>query len=357
MTLSMEVNGIVYNDALSIEVVRSINNFPAYFYVRSSANINDRLPVKVGDAVNILADGTQIFNGFIEDIGVSYDSSSHTISISGRERVADIVDSTVTGNKVFTGPINFKDVIRQVLDAGNMQDIDIIDETGVSLDFAAGERLEAEVGQTIFNFLEPYASKLQVIISSDEAGNLLLLRAGQEHSGLSLVNGENILSASLSKNTAYRFNEYIARAQLNPLSDDNASIEDVSSQVGSSGIDDEIRTSRILEFNVEEDMTSEQSEGRAQFEANIRRVNSVKYTCKVQGHSVNGKPFKINTLASVNDSFCGISADLLIHSITYKLSLNGGSTSALSMTNRDAYTLQAIQDAREAARELTGDGF
>ena len=98
-----------------------------------------------------------------------------------------------------------------------------------------------------------------------------------------------------------------------------------------------------------------QSFNRAKFEANIRRANSVNYSCAIQGHSINGKPFKINTLAFVDDDFCNISSELLIHTIEYRYSLNQGSTSMLQMTYKDAYTLQAQQEARDAARQLVGD--
>lgn len=355
--LRMEVNGNVYKDAINISVTRSVNNFCGYFEASSSLNVENLLPLKLGDAITVLADEKLIFNGYIEQLQVQYDSESHEISIAGRDRVCDALDSTVTGDKVFKGPTNLKSVLRAVLDAGGMSAIGIIDEAGGIPDFGDGDTVEAEVGQTIFEFLEPYARKLQVIMTSNEDGDILLMRAGTVHSGLSLVNGENILQASLKKTDDKRFNKYIAKSALNPISNDDADPVDVVSQSGTTATDSDIRSTRVKEFNTEEDMDNDTSFNRANFEANIRRSNSLNYSCVVQGHSINDMPFKINTIATVSDGFADIGGDLLIHTIEYKYSLNGGSLSVFQMTYKDAYTLQAQQSARDAARQLTAGAF
>lgn len=355
MALSIEVNGVLYEDTLNIRVNRSMHNFMGYFEADVSANANEVLPVKEGDAVKIFADGSPILNGFIETVEVSYDATSHSIYLSGRDRTGDAFDSTVSGDKVFSAPNSLKDIIRLVLDAGNMQYIGVNEFASDIPDFADGETIEAEVGQTIINFLEPYARKLQVVMTTDENGDISLMRAGTVSSGLRLAKGRNILSASFKKKGDKVFNKYTAVSQLDPIANDEAPAGEIVSQSGSTTIDNKVRSSRVLEFNTEEDTNNEVSFNRAKFEANIRRANSVNYSCAIQGHSINGKPFKINTLAFVDDDFCNISSELLIHTIEYRYSLNQGSTSMLQMTYKDAYTLQAQQEARDAARQLVGD--
>ncbi len=357
MALTIEVNGTVYEDALNIRVNRSVHNFCGYFEADTSANPEERLPIKVGDAVRIFADGVSILNGFAELVEVSYDGASHSLYIFGRDRTADAFDSTVSGDKVFKAPNSLEGILRLVLDAGNMTGIGINVLADDIDDFASGESIEAEVGQTIFNFLEPYARKQQVVMTSDENGDIILMRAGTTHSGLRLARGKNILSASFRKKNDKLFNKYIARSQVDPLANDDYPASDIVSQSGETAIDPTIRDSRIIEFNTEEEMNNDTSFNRAEFEANIRRANSVNYSCSVYGHSLNGVPFKVNELAFVDDDFCNISSDLLIHSIEYSYSLSSGSITKFQMTYKDAFTLQAQQEAREASRQTVGSDF
>ena len=357
MALSMEVNGILYEDALNISVSRSMHNLAGFFEANATANNEELIPVKIGDAIRIFADGTSILNGFVEALEINYDSASHSIYLFGRDRTGDMFDSTVSGPKTYIAPNSFSGVLRSALDAGNMSYIGINNQATDAPDFTDGERLDAEVGQTIHSFLDAYARKLQIVMTTDENGDVLLARAGTVQSGLRLSLGGNIKSASFKKKYNNIFNKYIARSQIDPLSSDDTPAIDVVSQTGSITVDNSVRPSRIIEFNTEEDADNVTSFNRAEFEANIRRANSINYSCVVQGHSVNGSPMKINTLAFVDDAFAGISSDLLIHSIEYSYSLNSGSTTKLQMTYKDAYTLNADRDAREAARQLVGDDY
>lgn len=356
--LLLEINGSVYENATSIRVYRSLYNFLGQFDAYTTANENDALPVKVGDVVRVLADRSPIFNGYIESIGVRYDNGSHEISISGRDKTCDVLDSTVFGQKTYKGAINLKSVAEKVLLNNGISGISVLDQSLTNVyDFKSGERIQAEVGQTIYEFLDKYARKIQVVMTTNEDGNIVFYRGSAEDSGLNLKFGENILSASFSKKNSDRFNKYIARSQLDPLSNQSLSADDIVNQTGQTAVDSEIRQGRILEFNTEEEMNNDLSFDRAAFEANIRRANSINYSCVVQGHSVNGSIFKVNSLAYVSDDFCKIASKMLIHSVEYSYSLGSGSRTKLEMTYKDAFTLDAQQKQRDQARQSVGDEF
>lgn len=360
--LTVEVNGNVYEQAVSVSVSRSIHNFMGHFQVTSSADPDNTLPIKAGDAVQILADGSVILNGFIDRLRMTQSSTNHIINFGGRDRTSDAYDSSVFDQKSFQGPISFKDVLRNVLDGNRLQGIEIIDEAGDIEDFGETEIIGAEVGETIFNFLEPYARKQQFIFTTNEEGNILLMRTGTQRLGIDLtrlINSteNNILRSSVSIDIEKRFNTYVARSQLNPFAQgDEATPAMIVDQNGQT-LDQSIRTSRILEFNTEEDLDNDNSFNRAEFEANVRRASSLNYECTVQGNSINGVPFKVNRLTFVRDEFAQISSDMLIHTINFEYSLEGGSTTTLHMTFPDAYSLQAEQNARDSTRTNLAEGF
>ena len=360
--LTIEVNGVNYETALSIRVRRSIHNFLGFFDVESSTDPKNLLPIKVGDEIKVLADGKQILFGFVDRLKMRQSAEDHTITFSGRDRTSDVFDSTVTGDLKFQGPISFIDVLRQTLDAGNLNAIDIIDEVGFIDNFTDQDTIAYEVGTTIFNFMEPYARKQQFLMTTNETGNILLMRGSSENLGIDLIHQvnnlqNNVISSTYEKNIELRFNRYIAKSQLNPFGSD-AEPADIADQSGESPPDSEIRTSRIMTFNVEEDANNDVSFNRAEFEANIRRANSLNYSAVVQGHTVNGEILKVNRIAFVRDDFAGfVSSKMLVHTIEFNYSLRTGSTTTLSLTFPDAFTLAVEQSARDAARSELGGGF
>ena len=361
--LSIEVNGVVYDDAIEISVSRSLRDFTGSFQATSSANPQNQLPVKMNDAIKVLADGVAIFTGFIDVLGVRKSASEHSITFGGRDKTSDIYDSSIVLGEGFEDQKDFIDVFKLALKGNNITGIDIINEAGTIQPLTDDDILTAEVGDSVYDFIEPYARKQSIVVTSNEDGNVLLLRGGTQRIGLNLIHKidgaqNNVLSSSLSKNYEDRYNSYTAKSQLNPYTQTGeATTEEITDQEGVSDNDSEIRTSRTLIFNAEEDMNSDDSFNRAKFENNIRRANSLNYSCVVQGHSVGGVPFKINRLAFIQDDFCGVSGDKLLHTIEFDYSLQGGSKTFLEFTNSDAYTLQAEQSARAQAREDMGGDF
>jgi len=361
--LTAEINGNIYSDAVAIGCSRSLKQLYGRFNIIATANKDDALPVKYGDIVKILADGNVILVGYIENISVNYGERNHIIRISGFDRTVDMSDSSVTGQKTFNGNIGFEDIARTVLDNGNMDFIDIVNEAGEITDFTSNDIINAEVGQSIFDFLEKYARKKQFILTTNENGDLLMCRASNDRLGANLVhlkgnNTNNVLNASFNIGGGNRYNKYICRSQLNPYSQSgNIKAQNIANQSGETGIDEFVRTSRILEFVTEHDEDNASVSDRAQFEANTRRANSVDYTANVQGHSIDGNPFKVNRLAFINDDYANISSDMLLHTINYIYSVDEGSITELSFSYPDAFSLNAKQSEKAKARSKIGDGF
>jgi len=358
--LTLRVNGIEYNQAISISFRRTLKELCGFFECETTATRFNILPVKIGDRIEVLADGVRVLNGYIERLTVNQGPTEHIINISGRDRTCDIGDSTVQKVREFIGPLPFATLARRVLDNGNMNYIRIVNEAGTIDDFTSGTVVSAEVGETIFDFLNKYAARQKFLLTTNGDGDLVFLRAQNAFLQLNLQrlqnnSGNNILSSSLDIDYTKRFYTYTAHSQENPI-ESSADEEQIVSSIGSS-TDNEIRPSRNLDFITEEDETNIGSFNRAQFEANINRANSLNYKCVVHGHTINGSPYEINRLAEINDDFCQISAQMLLHTITMSYDLNNGSNTELEFTYQDAYTLQALRDQAEASRENTADSF
>lgn len=360
--IEIEVDGIRLTEFISARVTRSIATASGSFSVKIPARENQPVPIKVEQKVLILIDGCPAINGFIESVNIRYDSRSHSIDFSGRDRTADFIDSSVNSSLDITPPITLAALLQVTLANMGLSAISVIDDVSPE-EFGEELDISAEIGQTGFEFIEPFSRARQVLLTSDGQGNLRLVRAGTRRSGSALVNKidggsqNNILSGSFSIDNSNRFNKYIAKSQ-DVFSGENVSA-DPADGIDNEGeaTDSEIRTSRVKIFEAEENMDSDSAGRRAAWDSNLNRAKAKKLSVQVQGHNANGVVWEPNQLARVADDFSDIQSDMLIEQVEYQYDNNSGSTTNLSLVPPDSYLVQAEVSAEQARLAILGDDF
>jgi len=338
MTIAIQLNNSTLAGFTEASVERSMTSIAGGFSIMTPARPDEPYPVKTGDDISILVDGEIFLTGFVEVVNVSYSGTSHNITFSGRDLTGDIIDSTLGDIKELQTPITFEEVVRQVTG------LEVINEVGAIKEFKEGELVSGDIGQTIFNFINSYAKKAQVLLTTNGLGQIVITRTGTTLNPNNLKNVKNnktnnIIAASGSVSTRERFNKYTARSQLNPA----AAVFDESPETVVSPLalatDSDIRTIRKLEFNAEESLNSEQLQDRVDWESNIRRARSDTANITVPMHSANGKVWIPNELVYVKDEFLSIDSEMLIESVRFKFSNTTGSTTTLKVAPPDAYSL------------------
>lgn len=365
MTLKVKVNGIVYENFIQAEVTRSMESLSGAFSFSSTITETSNFPIKKGDQVDILADGIPILKGYIEKISGNYNSSAHDITLTGRSRVCDIIDSSVIAAHTFKGGSSLVDIMKTVLSDLGLSSISVTDKTDGISAFTSSEITAAALGDKAFSFIESYARKRQVLLNDDGEGNIILTRGGVEtqdravlmhKAGSYLYN--NILSSSFTDDDTERYNSYTAYSQLNPAALSIGTVPKTAVNQKGMASDTDIRTTRKIVFNTEESSDNTTAADRATWEANVRRAKSLSYKPVVQGHSIKpGILWRPNIKVMVEDDFWGISAYLLVRGVTYTYSLDGGSITTLDMTYNDAYILQASVTSKAKATEKVGEGL
>jgi prophage tail gpP-like protein len=352
MSLTVEINGIVYKNFVTARVTRSMRTLLGDFEFIATANTANVLPLKVGDQVKILADGATVMTGYADPLEIEYSVGSHSFSVSGRDIAQDLVDSTLKGAKNFSGG-TLTNLIEKVIANLGIPIKVINNVTGLEPFESISS---ATVDQRAFEFLESYSRKRQVLLTTDSDSNIVITRTATELSGIYLNHVKfdaerlnNILSARISFNNTNRFNTYQARGNDNPSLGDSFSITSTPEEIvsiKSSAVDSKIRSTRFFEFTAEESMRASDLGKRAQWEANIRRANSFSYTCVIQGYSDSfGNVWKPNTLVVVDDQFMGVQSKLLISDVVFMYDRRNGSTTELTLTLPDAFSVQAELDA------------
>jgi prophage tail gpP-like protein len=313
MSLFIRRDGEDYINFINASVTKSMENVCGAFTFNTTVDENNRFPMKMGDPVEVFADDQKVLTGFIEKISASYDSSSHNITMSGRGKLCDFVDSTISTESLeFQENVSIVEIAKLLLSDIGI-DVEVINEAGNIDNFNSFDIESIEIGESGFEFLEKLARKRQILITSDEDGNLVFIRASSTLLNAILKNkigeeGNNIYSSSIDIDHTNIFNSYIAMSQLNPSNQaSNTGHNELASQISIAAVNNQVRSTRKLTFNSEENSDSFTANDRAIWEANIRRSRSISYEAIVQGQSQNSVLWEPNFLVDIDDDFAGIS--------------------------------------------------
>jgi prophage tail gpP-like protein len=360
----LEVNGTSYEGFTSVSATRSIETMSGSFDFNTTINNVSSFPIRVGDSCRVIVEGVPVVTGFVEVVNISYNANSHSITIQGRDRTADVIDSSLQDEIHFDGTVSLKRIIERVVSNLGITNIKVNDKSGGISNFE--DRQSGEIGMAAFQFIEQYARKRQVLLTTDGAGNIDIIRGAGVGINSRLVNvvgrnDSNILSSNMSYNYSDRFYKYVFESQGSFSFFNTGGETDANTMVNRSEFarDSKIRKTRSLTLNAESSLDGQTDKQRAQWECNIRRARSQTYSARMQGFVAPSDNiiWAPNQLVNIQDEFADVNAEMLIKSVTYSQSIGEGSTSSLEFVVKDAYTLQAEQDALEANANKLGDIF
>jgi hypothetical protein len=375
--ISVQIEGKNYDTIIDASIKRDIENLCNTFNITFSTSDDiGNFPVDIinpSNKVVIAIDDEPLITGYVDSIDIRYSYNSHIITIAGRDRTADLVDSLVDV-KQYNSTVTLPDLIKQVcqslgfevsnnplLRSSASNSISIINNFGVIEPFNNSDILRAQLGQSAFEVIHRYAAKRNVLINTDPDGNIVLVKIGGEVTTTILQNvrsgnENNIKNASVSYNYANRFNQYTVKSRVSqgggmqfaagqggekgdPLPKATASV-----QVGTS-FDNQIRSTRKFIYVNSSSMNSGFCKKRADWENNVRLKKSRIYSCDIFGFRQNNNEilslnplWSPNQITYVNDEFAGINEEMLIKSVEYRQDSSSGSITKLELVDEKAYT-------------------
>lgn len=368
MSITIVVDGVEYTGFTpSVQVTKSIEDFCGSFTFDTVSSTNVTFPIKVGQSCQIFVEGQQVINGFVEQINVNYSASDHAITINGRDRTCDIIDSTLGENLEFTAPFTLKQIIEKVLSILGLSDIKVLQNVVID-SFTDADKGESAMAMSAFDFIEEYARLRQVLITTTGDGNIELYRTQDAIEYSSIISLEpqtaaSILNASANYDITRRYNKYIARSQQNDGALDNFTEQDVESGTDVFGqkIDKDIRSSRVYNFFAENPLKDNtEAVKRAKWEANYRKSQGFIYNVVLRGFiplNDQNTIWQPNRLIQVDDPFADILSTLLISNVQYNFSLTEGSRTSLKLVSRDAFTLELERPRHEELSETEGTRY
>ena len=334
----LEVDGVRYEGFTDIAVNSAMENFSSSFAFTTTIKenkqgkiIND---IKLGQKAKVFIDNILIITGFIEDI-----DKEDSKTASGRDVGCDIIDSDIIQKSY--NQRNFERLVNLVL-KNNGFSIKVINKVGI-LNLEANETIKTEQGQSIFDFLDNYAKKLQVLLKMDRNGNLNIIREDNDVVKNMLINNytadTNILSSRLKLKTIDRFNVIEIYSQGNNKTHSKTGI----SQKGKA-TDPQIRATRRKILTIDTASESKSLKALAEWNIQLRRAKGSRYTCTTLGfYSSNNTLWQPNTLVDVIDYHKEVQGTFLIQGVTFNQSLQGSFTN-LDIVEQGSFSVGLIKN-------------
>ena len=350
-----EINGIRYSGFTEVSINNSLEAFASSFTASlvSKEVVDDSRqslsPIKLQDEVAIYIDNDLVLTGYVETLDVSYDNNSHMIIVGGRDKASDLIDSSAKPNS-YKNIKTMTRLIEKVLVDNGYSNI-TVSKSDSSIDDSLEEQetVHVELGETIFTFLDRYARKAQILITTDNKGNLVITREGKStiNSDLISIKGSelnNIKKANISLNTndRFRFIEMYSAAN-------NETFDKISVNQNAIGEDTAIRSPRRLIVLPQEASKTDILKNAVKWQINVRRAKGLRYNCTVANYrdkDEEGNLWTVNTLINVSDDKCNLNGQYLVASVTYNKSLEGTTTN-LTLVNKGCFTndpLSLVQD-------------
>lgn len=288
-----------------------------------------------GDSCEILIGDDLVFTGWIETPNIGHAAREHTIEAGGRSKTCDIVDCSCLP------PYQFKNrTLEQIAIAlCEPYGVRVLDWTETTDKI---KRFSPETGETVFDALERLARDGQVLLTDDEAGNLVITRVGTEK-GPDFKHPGNILRAQLLTDVSQRFSEYTVKGQT--VGDDENYGAVVAHAAGEAqDFEAVVGRRRVRVIRGERQMNPAACKRRAIWEAVTRAGRSAQVEITVRGwRDADGNLYRKNTISHVEDPVIGVDADLLVVGVTYTLD-SEGTLAVLRMAPPGAYeTIEPVK--------------
>lgn len=352
----LEINDKAFEDFVSYRVESNLFQASDTFSFEIS---NSEIDITEGDKCVLKVNGKKELVGVIERIEESYDHQSHTITLSGRDIMGQVVNTYIE-NKFTT----LKDMTLQDLAEYLLADVPYVDRCNIiygegdknrivalqqkeSLLGAESEYKQFQItpGQTVFEALRIYALSEGKLFFALPAGTFVFgepVRDGKALFSLTAKNsgqGNNATKGRRIRDIAERYSKtvIVARSDRDGIFDEIfGSSESQKGEV----IDDTFPKSDFYKpFVAFADTRSTDYTNRAKFLVAKQRFNGNQLEYTVQGHSQNGINWQPNAIVHVDDEIMNgkIKGDFLIYARTFEKSKKTGTLTTLRLSTKGVF--------------------
>lgn len=335
-TLALLVDGQRHEGWTDVEVVLSLEQVSGGFsisltekWLDGSGGLVGR-PVDPGAACRVEIAGQVVIDGYIDTAAVSIDGDGHTLSVQGRDKTADLVDSAAVHEPDEWRGETLEDIAARLAEPFGVT-VTAKADTGAAFDDPNPFKIQQ--GETAFDAIDRACRLRGIIPVPDGKGGLLLTRGEPTGAAEALVEGENIEAATSSEDMSQRFSKYIVKGQ-------SAGSDDFYGEAaaGAKAEAEDKGVKRYRPSLVIAEVAASDLQVRADWEANIRAARSKTWEFVLSSWTQrDGALWLPNLSAPVRAPSLGVDRELLIVEVRFRKDPEEGTHAVLKMMAKDAF--------------------
>ncbi len=356
--VTLTVDGLVHSGWLSLRLAHSIEAAASKFTLelterwsgdsragggaavsKSGGSAAERR-IRPAERCTVALDGEEVLSGHIDGVDADYDATRHTLSVTGRDLVGDLVDAAAAIDPPFEWRgIKLDELARRVCAPFNI-------EVVASVDCGAPfQRAAIQPGETAWEVIERGCRQRGLIATGDGRGRLLITKAGAggEAAGMLRLGGEdgNILSAQGRFDWSGRHDLVVVRGQ---------------GEGGRAGQGEaRCRDAEVTRHRPKLLLAEAAGEGvsfqrRADWEVITCAARSRRLTYRVPGwRGGTGRLWRPNTMVRVQDAYLELEREMLIVSVAWTLD-DQGTVTEIEVAPREAFEILPEPEQRGGGR-------
>lgn len=345
-TAILKINSNTFQGWKAFSISKSLETISGAFALSITDKWDSKIwPIKAGDECELFINEDKLISGYVDSVQTSVSKDDRVIEISGRDKTADLVDSSIDG----MGP-QFSSLKLEKLCETLCAPFGISVVLGTGVDTGAPlVNISSSVGETVFCLLEKRARQKGLLLIFNSDGALEITTPGKTFSLTALEQGKNIVSCSSQYDVKDRFSSYKVKGQ-NGFDENGTG----GFQTLGKATDVNVPRYRPLVISADTQTTNAEAKKRAEFEAITRAARAIKVSVSVQGfRQITGELWELNKIVRVIAPAIGVVDDeLLISDITYSLD-DGGSVTTFGLKRKDAFI--AVPEVTKDAEPSYGD--
>ena len=278
--VELAIGGRRYSVWTSVSVTRSLDTMAGSFDLSLAARertADAELAISKGDKCRVLIAGEPVIDGFVDVVSLTIAGDDHTVTISGRDRTADLADCSAIHK-----PGSWKNVKLEAIAS------ELAKPFGISVTARASTgkpiaKFALQQGETVQAAIERLCRFRGLLMVPTATGDLEIIKPDAGAPIATLEIGINILSATATHDASQQFSEYRIKGQA--AGNDHKHGKTVA-QISGSATDATVKRYRPLLIIAEEQGDGASLGERAASEAGVRRGKSLSVPITVLGWRV-----------------------------------------------------------------------
>lgn len=354
--ITLRVDGQIYGGWQKVRITRSLRDVAGDFELGLTRKWDDAkaMVIKPGSACTVHIGNDLVLTGYVDDFIPSYDATAVEWVVQGRSKTSDLVDCSAIYK---SGQWQNATLDRVARDICAPFGIKVVVESDPG---AAFSRVAIEQGETCFELLDRLAKQRAILLTTNEAGDLVLTQASSTDMGASLVLGENILAARGHFSLRDRASEWIVKGS----SSGGGSTWDATAPSTIGGQKATVTDPEVPRYRpriiIAEDITTAagaSTRGQWQKQRSIGEGTQTEITVagwRTQGREGHQGPlWRINRMSPIKDEIQGLDARWLIVNVSFSEDDKNGRVTVLGLMPREAMLIPAEVSKKQTKQVTT----